>query len=177
MGDAAPYNRYAHLYINGLYWGLYNPTERPDAPFAADYLGGQKEDYDSLNSGEVVDGDAQRWNQLFSLANNGLGGQAEYESISQWLDIDAFINYMILNQFGGNLDWDDHNWYAFARRNPAGQFFFVCWDNEFFFINDTEGGVNANRLGLNNDRKPSRLFKKLSENDEFRMRFADYVHR
>ncbi len=31
-----------HLYINGVYWGLYNPVERPDENFAASHFGGVK---------------------------------------------------------------------------------------------------------------------------------------
>ena len=45
-----------HLYINGLYWGLYNPVERMDGQFAANYLGGDKDDYDVLNAGDTVSG-------------------------------------------------------------------------------------------------------------------------
>jgi hypothetical protein len=29
-----------YLYLNGLYWGLYGPFERPDGNFQADYQGG-----------------------------------------------------------------------------------------------------------------------------------------
>ena len=53
MGQNAPHTNYAHLYLNGVYWGLYNPTERPSATFAADYFGGDKENYDAINSGQV----------------------------------------------------------------------------------------------------------------------------
>ncbi len=64
MGHPAAHNNYAHLYINGMYWGLYNPTERPANGFAESYLGGDKEDYDVLNSGDVIDGDNQAWSDL-----------------------------------------------------------------------------------------------------------------
>ena len=39
-------NIWVHLYLNGLYWGLYNPVERPDASFAASYGGGVPEEWD-----------------------------------------------------------------------------------------------------------------------------------
>ncbi|MGE5611715.1 MAG: chitobiase/beta-hexosaminidase C-terminal domain-containing protein, partial [Bacillota bacterium] len=47
MGEPAPHQQFVHLYINGLYWGLYAVAERPSAPFAASYVGGKKEDYDA----------------------------------------------------------------------------------------------------------------------------------
>ncbi len=178
MGGLASGNIYAHLYLNGLYWGLYNPTERPDAAFAATYLGGEKAHYDALNSGEVLEGDSDAYNALFSAANADLTNRDAYEAFAKRLDIPAFIDYMIIHQFGGNLDWDDHNWYAFARREPmSGPFTFASWDTEFIFINDTEAGVQANRINLNNNNNPSRLFQRLRDNHEFRLMFADHVHR
>ena len=31
MGAVSSHSRFVHLYINGLYWGVYNPCERPEA--------------------------------------------------------------------------------------------------------------------------------------------------
>ena len=33
MGHINPHGRFVHVYINGFYWGLYNPVERPEAEF------------------------------------------------------------------------------------------------------------------------------------------------
>ena len=41
------HSTFVHLYVNGHYWGLYNPVERPDAAFAAAYMGGEKEEWDA----------------------------------------------------------------------------------------------------------------------------------
>ena len=47
-GKGAAHGKYVHLYLNGLYWGLYNVHERPDDSFAAEYYGGDKDDYDVI---------------------------------------------------------------------------------------------------------------------------------
>src|SRR5688500_18693112 len=39
MGSLAPDATYIHLYINGLYWGLYYPTERVDDAYLASHIG------------------------------------------------------------------------------------------------------------------------------------------
>ncbi|MHC4207915.1 MAG: chitobiase/beta-hexosaminidase C-terminal domain-containing protein, partial [Planctomycetota bacterium] len=39
-GQASPHGTFVHLYVNGLYWGLYHPTERPMASFCSNYYGG-----------------------------------------------------------------------------------------------------------------------------------------
>jgi hypothetical protein len=52
MGHLGPRGTYAHLYINGLYWGVYNITERPGVKFLQAYLGGLETDYDYIVSEE-----------------------------------------------------------------------------------------------------------------------------
>ena len=71
LGRLNPRGRPVHVYINGLYWGLYILSERPDDGFAALHLGGDKEDYDVLFANtpmEVVAGDLSAWNTLLNLA-------------------------------------------------------------------------------------------------------------
>ena len=34
MGYAAGYGRFAHVYLNGLYWGIYEVAERPNNEFS-----------------------------------------------------------------------------------------------------------------------------------------------
>ena len=37
MGQLSSHSTHVHLYVNGLYWGLYNPSERPDDAFMVEY--------------------------------------------------------------------------------------------------------------------------------------------
>jgi hypothetical protein len=56
MGVPYTRSRYYHLYLDGVYWGLFQAEERPDAWFAETYLGGEREDYDVVKVERVVDG-------------------------------------------------------------------------------------------------------------------------
>ena len=85
MGRVSPHGNYVHLYVNGLYWGMYQPGEKPDASFAAHYFGGEKEEYDALNSGEVIDGNRTAWNTMMSIANAGISSRSH--AASTGLDI------------------------------------------------------------------------------------------
>jgi hypothetical protein len=182
MGQVSGYGNFVHLYINGMYWGLYNPTERPSAPFAADWYGGEKEDWDDLNSSEAIDGDKTAWNTLQSLANgpggasaptaNWLADNANYEAVKQYLDVDNLIDYMLINFYGGNQDWDDHNWYAARRRAPGEGYKFFSWDGE-----RTLESTTANKTGVNQADKPSRLYAQLRANADFRLLFADHIQK
>jgi len=56
MGVPYTRSRYYHLYLDGVYWGLFQTEERPDAWFAETCLGGEREDYDVVKVERVVDG-------------------------------------------------------------------------------------------------------------------------
>ena len=57
MGDTDGHATYVHLYLNGLYWGLYNPVEKTDDGFAEIHYGGDKTEYDviTVENGVAVD--------------------------------------------------------------------------------------------------------------------------
>ena len=173
MGHPAIRSTYAHVYINGIYWGLYNPTERGTAGFGESYLGGAKEEYQTLNSGEAIDGanTSADYNALIALTNAGLANPANYAQIAELLDLEAFTDYMLIHQYGGNLDWDHHNWYA-LRNKEGGKWYFLSWDSEFVFISPTD-----NVLSLNNANDPSRIWRRLLDNAEYRILFADRVQK
>ncbi|MDZ7261251.1 MAG: chitobiase/beta-hexosaminidase C-terminal domain-containing protein [candidate division KSB1 bacterium] len=185
MGHPAGHGRYVHLYLNGIYWGVYNPTERIDKEFAADYLGGNADDYDVIKDySEVVDGNKIAWNKMMSLANKGLADNISYQRIQgknpdgtlnpnyeAYVDVVNLIDYMILNFYGGNWDWDHHNWVAVRNRvQPGKGFKFFSWDAEHILEE-----IYANVLNENNNNCPSQLFQRLRENADFRRLFADRV--
>ncbi|MFT4547081.1 MAG: hypothetical protein ACI9MB_001027, partial [Verrucomicrobiales bacterium] len=175
MGDASSHGTFVHVYLNGLYWGLYNLVERPNAPFASAYYGGGKNEWDALNSypRNVVDGTDTAWLAAHALADAGVPDQAGYDAISEYVDIPNLINYMMLNFYGGNNDWDDHNWYSGRRRLPGEGYKFFCWDAE----RTLESVSGSNRTGVNQAQRPSRLYAALKENPEFRLQFADHAQR
>ena len=129
-GQQSPDGRFVHLYVNGLYWGIYNPVERPDAAFAADHFGGDEDDYDTMNSGEVVAGDELAWNALLELSKGDMASPEALTAMSERLDLDNLIDYVLVELFIGNQDWPKRNWYASRRREPPGAFRFFAWDGE-----------------------------------------------
>jgi len=48
LGHPATRGRFIHLYLNGVYWGLYQIQERAEAAFGETYIGGTKEDFDVI---------------------------------------------------------------------------------------------------------------------------------
>ncbi len=188
MGQLSSNGRFVHLYVNGLYWGLYDAVERSDAAFAAEHLGGEPEEWDAVASSETnfVDGDSQAWDAMWAIADQGLAGDDLYQQIqgnnpdgTRNLDYPVYVNvenladYMLLNFFIGNKDWDGNNWSAARRRGEASEgFLFFAWDSE----RTLESISGDDRTGLDTDRAPSGLFRRLMENDQFARMFQNRVH-
>ncbi|MCP4261553.1 MAG: hypothetical protein GY774_29230, partial [Planctomycetes bacterium] len=175
MGGHSPNGSYGHVYINELYWGMYYVHERPDHSWAAETFGGNKDEYDAIkhNSGGVINngtgGSARtNYNSMVSAANAVQSDPTnidKYEALSQKLDIDDFITYLLANWFCGNHDWPHKNWYATHRNHPDGRWRLHSWDAE----HTIEGG---NDIG----KSPSDIHNKLKGNAEYRIRFADHIH-
>ena len=178
MGDLSGHSTFVHLYINGLYWGVYNPCERPDGSFGAAYLGGQPADYDAYNgSGTVlVDGTAAAHTAMLAIAN--LQILAQYDAMKQYLDVTQYADYMLLQIFGANQDWGvSKNWYCLRHRVAGAGFKYVCWDDERTFedINQLPMGVSS--AANLNTVSPDGLQLKLVASPEYRLLFADRVQK
>lgn len=172
------HGRYVHLYYNGLYWGIYNLVERPDAGFMAAYFGGADHDYGVLSQSGAVSGPMDRFNVLLQLAQEGgLADPAKYATMLEFVDPEQFADYVILNWYAGNRDWPENNWYAGAQY-PAGRNLFFVWDGEMTWFDGAQialGGSGVEGAPFPNVVKL--VFTALMENPEFRLLFADRLHR
>jgi len=153
-GNLGVRGRFVHLYLNGVYWGLFEAIERPDDSFSAEHLGGEKEEYDVIkgstgaagSNGALQEGNRTAYNYMlstwFDCTSSGAGtssvnqiSDAELAAIEQYLDVDQFIDYMITLWTYNRQDFPRKNWYWVCRRNPAGgapliPFRLYTWDSE-----------------------------------------------
>ena len=165
---------YVHLFLNGMYWGLYNIAERVDEQFGKNHLGGKKSDIDVVkveeddgNHIEATEGTLEVWEEMLETAAVAADAQS-YARLDTLLDIDSFIDYILINQYAGNTDWDHHNWYALRRRGQDSQGFrFLCWDTEIIFENVDENlSAGSKHMGA-----PTTIFHGLLKNKDFAARY------
>ena len=187
MGWTSVNALYVHVFLNGMYWGLYNIAERVDDQYGKDHLGGKKEDIDVIkieeeggNHIEASEGDLEAWENMVETASKAYDDAYYYRlqgkdaegnpdpSQEALLDIDNFIDYMLINQYAGNTDWDHHNWYAIRRKGEESQGFrFLCWDSELILDNPHENVLTKN----NGKESPTGIFNHLLENKDFTKRY------
>jgi hypothetical protein len=174
LGGLQTTSRFVHLYVNGLYWGVHDLSEKMDESFFSDYEGGLPTAWDVIaDFNEVKVGNSAAWDAMFALGALGMADNARYTQMgSQYLDIPSFADYYLLHIFAWAEDWPSHNWYASRRRDVPDLWNFHVWDQEIALDNTTH-----NRIGASNAGTPGQLFQYLRTSPEFRLLFADRVQK
>jgi hypothetical protein len=180
MGHLSGRGDFVHLYVNGLYWGLYNPTERLDASFFSSHVGGMESDWDVIRDfTELLEGNPDDWNAMMALVNAGVTSESAYQAVAQLVDLENLADYILLHLLGEAEDWPHHNWYAAHRRAnavtglPATRWIFLPWDQEIVL----DQLVSRNRVDVSNDNTPARIYSQLRAWPEFRRLFGDRVQK
>lgn len=131
MTGRGVHGTFVHLYLNGIYWGLYNLVERPDEGYGAAYFDSGKHDYFSISRNGVASGDATRWNYMMNtLAKQDLSVGSHYAEMQEYLDVKQFADYLIGQWFCGVSDWPDNNYWAGGDTSKRQPFWFYSWDGE-----------------------------------------------
>ncbi len=191
MGGLAPYGCFAHLYLNGLYWGLYNVTEKVSSEFGAAYCGGSEDTWDVLSQGSpvtVLDGNIAAWAAMTNLLYAGVVDNAAYQRVQGnapdgtrnpaypvYLDVENYIDYLVLQYWSANNDWPHNNWRAFRDRidSVSTGFKFSTWDAEAGL--GVWGDLGTDMTG--DTRGVAIPQSRLIANAEYRLRFADRVQK
>ncbi len=192
MGQGSSQGILANLFLNGEYQGYYNPVERIDANFLQSRHGGGT-DWDIIAQfGEIRQGDDQEWRRLLRLGlDQDMADPDAYAAVTQLLDIDNFIDYIMLNVYVDMDDWPGNNWRAARERVGGAVWRFYVWDGERAFGSSIKWrrGRNRSRWSpmelheadnltqgpLAGSSEIARLFRSLCRSSEFRLRFADRV--
>ncbi len=199
MGQPASHGRFVHVYLNGVYWGMYNMVERPDQSFGESYIGGDKDDWDGLNSGNPINADdaarstraRNAWNELVTLSRAVSNATSEAERTAafmrvqgknpdgsnnpdweSYLNVDNMIDYFLVNWYAGNSDWPHKNYYVGRENGPDSEgFHFFMWDAEWSLF--LRSNINTNEI--NNGAGVAAPIQALRNSAEFRLLFADAV--
>ncbi|MBN1671373.1 MAG: lamin tail domain-containing protein [Kiritimatiellae bacterium] len=190
MGRVAAHGSFVHLYLNGLYWGLYNIHERIKQNLLAVNYGGEKEEYDIL-AGQfgtapyysVKAGTTDAFARTLTVRDKDLSNAANYAEMQQYLDLPPFIDYLIVCLYQPHLDWDYYysphwtfNNIRFAcRRSPTGgaplvPFQFFVWDIEHSMEIDSKASPDKTATP-----GPWALHQNLTVNKDYKLLFADRI--
>jgi Ca2+-binding RTX toxin-like protein len=132
MTGQGTHGMFVHLYLNGIYFGLYNLAERPADGYGQAYFNSNKDDYFSISDGGVKSGDDTRWNYMLdTLSQQDMSVSANYAEMEKYLNVKQFADYLIGQWFDGVSDWPNNNYWAGGDTSKEQPFQFFAWDGEF----------------------------------------------
>jgi len=103
------------VYLNEEYWGIYNIREMLTKHYFAEHFGYGKENIDLLEGSELNpsadDGNTNDYmnNVANFILSNDLSNINNYNHIANLIDIESYIDYIIVNTYIGNRDWPQNN--------------------------------------------------------------------
>ena len=159
LGEPRTRSRTYHLFLNGVYWGLYQSEERAEANYAESYFGGDKEEYDAVKTDQnwgigATSGTLDRFNELWNITvNEGYDGEHEANFLRVqgrnsdgtpnpdypvYLDVTNLIDYIVIEQYivsvdgptGGNVSKGPNNISGIIRRDGRTGFKWLLHDAE-----------------------------------------------
>ncbi|MGC4086850.1 MAG: CotH kinase family protein [Polyangiaceae bacterium] len=179
LGRPYTRSRFYHLYLDGVYWGLFQTQERADSHYGQDYLGGNDGSYDvvkteralAMGQVEASDGDLVAWTNLWQLTSTGFDSDEAYYRIEGkdasgnrnttlpvLVDVDNLIDYMLVIFYTANFDGPVSKWF---KNNQANNFYAlrdrVIGEHGFVFLaHDNEHSLHDLPIlitqGVNEDR-------------------------
>lgn len=178
------------VYLNGLYWGVYDIRENPDEHDYTDFYYGQDKFnlYYILTWGNTwaeYGGTAalNEWSLLWSyIQNNSMANPANYNYVMSRYDATSLVDYIIANSLTVCSDWLNYNTGWWRGLDSTGQHLrwgYILWDNDATFghyINYTgipNTGPNAapcDAEGLVGNSDPEghiRVLNRLRQNPDF----------
>lgn len=162
--------------LNGEYWGIHDMREKIDKDFLAAHHDVDPDNIDLLEADlEVKEGDIRNYLALLDfLDTHDMKQDENYQQLSEMIDIDNFIDYVVGQAYIANTDWPDHNIRYWRPREDGGKWRWIVYDTDQSFDDYTHPSFERllRYKGKGDDRYYcSHLVRKLLENKDFQSRF------
>ncbi|MCR5496441.1 MAG: CotH kinase family protein [Paludibacteraceae bacterium] len=123
-------------YLNGKYKGLMGLRERTNGSYIEANYGIDEDKIDLIEMSEskieAALGDLNAYNEMIAFAtdSNNYKKDNYVAQLSNYMDVEEYINYMIFEQFIVNTDWPGNNQKCW-RKHIGGKFRWILYDTDF----------------------------------------------
>lgn len=162
------------VYLNGIYWGIYEIREKGNDFYLADKYGIDRRSVSIVRgNGELIAGDDAEYFKLQAMVWRGAG----IDSLKAMVDEKSLADLIIAGTYFSNLGWatDPSQTIAWKERNKGEWKYFLPDMDESTGKNGVGSEMELNMLSYINEHKADnihfRIFFKLLEDREFK----DYV--
>lgn len=121
------------VFLNGEYWGIHNLREDLNEHYFETHYGLPPEEIDLLKWDKyAISGDNVTYRNLENyMASHSLSPDENYNYVAERIDVNEYINYMIIEMFFANLDWPGNNIKYWRHRSEEGKWRWMLFDLDF----------------------------------------------
>ena len=185
MGQHSQAQIFAHLYINGMYWGVFHVFERIEDNFMVEHFGGAAADWDVRDHVVAFDRENASWNAAVGIADDPatMADEQNYTNLQEYIDYTHLIDYLLIHFYSNSDDWDQNNLRSGRNRTVPDTYQFFAWDQERTLLNtlaapDVNGAIAIDKDTNTSSKKGmTHLHQRLRANPEYRLLFADRVRK
>ena len=178
------YQSYKHVavYFNGQYWGIHTLREKQNEDFIESNYGVDADSVDILSgNASVGEGSAAHYEQMLEyVSENGLEESVHYAWIQERMDVEQYMDYLIVEIFLANGDWPANNIKYWRTQSDTGKWRWILYDADMTMDSHSRGRLETNMfeklhmLTETNYEHPTwstLLLRRLLENSAFRASF------
>ena len=168
------------VYYNGDYFGIHNMREKIGPEYLASLHGVNPNNIDLLeDNATVIEGSNQDYLDLMAFTRTqDMQNDSLYQIAADQIDMEEFLNYIILQTFIANNDWPDKNVKFWKSKDEGGKWRWIIFDTDFGL--GLRGDVDHNTIRYMADTTfieghnpiwSTELFRNLLQNQSFKALF------
>lgn len=164
------------LYINGEYWGVYFLREKVDEEFVQHHYDVPGEGTNIIRiDNNISEGSARDYNNLLSyIRSHNLASDDAYQYVSERLDIDNFIDYVVGEVYTTNNDIVNTRFF----NNPKvdnGKIKMIFYDFDYAFYNYSRDYFRwmIDPAGMGDHHFNNTILRGLLQNSQFKKRLLE----
>lgn len=157
------------LFLNGEYWGIYFLEEKVDEHYIAGHYGVSNRNVDLISywGGEIENGSDKYWQELYEwLQQPDPQDGSSLQYLASHIDLEAFLDYMILQLLIVNNDWPANNSRFWSAEGSLWRWIF--YDGDGALTTDAEDAsildymtYASHRQSTHSSYRASLLFRRL----------------
>lgn len=167
------------LYINGVYWGVYNIREQVDDDFISNNFNVSKNGTNIVRiDNDITVGDGKKYFDLLTyLSTHDMSNKSNYEYVKKILNIESYVDFWVAENWIANNDIVNTRFY-YHPDIDAGKINMIFYDLDFGMWNASHNyftfSVDPN--GMSRLNVSTLMMRKLMENSEFKKTFLERLN-
>ncbi len=171
------------VFLNGEYWGIHMLREKQNEDFIESNYGFDENELDILTrNARVKEGSSDHYDSMIDfIEQNDLSVSENYEWVSEQMEIDQYIDYLIAQIYWANGDWPGGNIIFWRPQLPDGKWRWLLYDVDMSMGSHSRGVFDTNMIqkltdtsveGYESPEWSTFLFRNLLKNQDFRNKFV-----